>query len=457
MVAERQKMILGLFMRQGGHHEGGWRHPTSHSDAGFTLDRYRSYAAMAEAAAIHFVFVADSAGVRESTLASMSRSARVDGFEPLTLMAALSVTTDRIGLVATASTTFNEPYHIARKFASIDHLSGGRAGWNIVTSTNPFEAENFNLQELPLHEERYARAEEFVSTAKGLWDSFADDAFIRNRDRGLYLDPARINVLDHRGEYFKVRGPLNISRCPQGYPVLAQAGSSQPGARLAARHGELVFTAQQTIEDAKRFYDLVKGQAVEFGRSRDALAILPGIVPIVAKTDEAAEAKLAQLQSLIHEDLALELARRLLGYVIDLDKHGLDERIPDDLIETNNMKSRQKLLMDTARARNYTIRQLAALLSVGRGHLVAVGSPARVVDQMQEYFEQKAADGFVVMPAMFPSGLEDFVHLVIPELRRRDLFRTQYCGKTLRENLGFSRPPNIHFSAGERSDGLLHH
>ncbi|SJM32521.1 LLM class flavin-dependent oxidoreductase [Mesorhizobium delmotii] len=436
------QMALGAFLRPGGHHEAGWRHLNAHSDAGANIERYISYAAKAEAAALHFVFVADSAGVRESTTGAMSRSGRIDGFEPTTLLAALAMTTKSIGLVGTASTTFNEPYHLARVFASIDHLSRGRVGWNIVTSSNPFEAQNFKMQALPSHEERYQRAAEFMEVVEGLWDSWADDAFIRERESGLYFDPQRMNFLNHNGKYFAVRGPLNVSRPPQGYPVLAQAGSSPTGARFAGQYGELVFTAQQNIEDAKAFYKSVKGFARDRGRSDADLLVMPGIVPIVAPTAEEAEEKLHTFQSLIHEDVALELAKRLLGYVIDVDKRSLDDPVPDGLGETNNMQSRQKLLIETAKKKHFTIRQLAALLSIGRGHLVCVGSPTGIVDQMEQFFIDGAADGFIIMPPMFPDSLDDFVQLAIPELRRRGLFRRNYNGTTLRENLGLTRPAN---------------
>ncbi|WP_331375269.1 LLM class flavin-dependent oxidoreductase [Sinorhizobium chiapasense] len=436
------QMVLGAFLRPGGHHEAGWRHMNAHSDAGANIERYKSYTAKAEASALHFVFIADTAGVRESTVEAMSRSGRIVGFEPTTLLAALAMTTKNIGLVATASTTFNQPYHLARVFASIDHLSRGRVGWNIVTSANPFEAQNFNLQALPPHEERYQRAAEFLEVVEGLWDSWADDAFIMERESGLYFDPQKMNFLNHSGKYFAARGPLNISRSPQGYPVLAQAGSSPTGARFAGQYGELIFTAQQSIEDAKAFYKSVKAFSRDFGRSDADLVVMPGIVPLVAPTAEEAEEKLRTLQSLIHEDIALELAKRLLGYVFDVDKHSLDDPVPDDLGETNNMQSRQKLLIDTAKERHFTIRQLTALLSIGRGHLVCVGSTAEIVDQMERFFTEGAADGFIIMPPVFPDGLDDFFQLVVPELRRRNLFRSEYSGATLRENLGLTRPEN---------------
>ncbi|UVK49649.1 LLM class flavin-dependent oxidoreductase (plasmid) [Mesorhizobium sp. AR02] len=436
------QMVLGVFLRPGGHHEAGWRHMNAHSDAGANIERYKSYTAKAEAAALHFVFIADTAGVRESTVEAMSRSGRVVGFEPTTLLAALAMATKNIGLVATASTTFNEPYNLARVFASIDHLSCGRIGWNIVTSANPFEAQNFNLRALPPHEERYERAAEFVEVVEGLWDSWADDAFVKQRDAGLFFDPHKVNFLNHIGKYFATRGPLNISRSPQGYPVIAQAGSSPTGTRFAGQYGELIFTAQQSIEDAKAFYKSVKGFAGDFGRSDADLLVMPGIVPIVAPTAQEAGEKLNALQSLIHEDIAVELAKRLLGYVIDVEKFSLDEQVPDDLGETNNMQSRQKLLLDTARNKRLTIRQLAASLAIGRGHLVCVGSPAEIVDQMEQFYTGGAADGFIIMPPTFPDGLDDFVQLIVPELRRRKLFRSEYSGATLRENLGLRRPGN---------------
>jgi alkanesulfonate monooxygenase len=446
---KRKDLILGLFMLQGGHHEAGWRHPAADVDAGVNLLRYASYAKKAEAAAFHFLFVADSAGVREADLGAMSRTGRNDGFEPLTLLAALAALTSRIGLVATASTTFNEPYHVARKFASLDHLSGGRAGWNIVTSANPFEAQNFNRADLPAHDERYRRAEEFLEVTKGLWDTWADDAFVRDRASGLFFDPDKIQFLNHIGNHFKVRGPLNIARPLQGYPVFAQAGASAAGMEFAAQHGELIFTAQQTLAGARDFCGDIKRSARAAGRLESDVLILPGIVPVVAETSEAAHALLAELQDMIHPDIALELANRLLGYVADLGRFSVDDPVPDALSQTNHMQSRQRLLLDLARQKKFTIRQLAQLIAIGRGHLVLIGSADEVVDQMQEYIEAGAADGFIVMPPIFPLGLERFIQLVIPELRRRELFRSQYSGSSLRDNLGLRRPANPFFPTAD--------
>jgi FMN-dependent oxidoreductase (nitrilotriacetate monooxygenase family) len=356
------------------------------------------------------------------------------------LLSALAAVTEHVGLVATASTSFNEPYHIARKFASLDHISGGRAGWNLVTSSNEHEAKNFNRDKHFEHAERYERAIEFAEVVEGLWDSWEDDAFLRDKDQGRFFDPERRHVLDHKGRFFQVRGPLNVARSPQGHPVVVQAGSSEAGRDLAARTAEVIFTAQQTLEDAIDFYSDVKGRLAQYGRHPDDLKIMPGVFPIVGRSESEAREKFEQLQALIDPKVGLALVSGLTGG-FDLSGYPLDGPIPE-LPETNASKSRQLLTLELARRENLTIRQLYLRVAGARGHWQLVGTPAQIVDQLEERFVKGGADGYNVMPPVLPAGLDDFVELVIPELRRRGLFRSEYEGRTLRDNLGLRRPVN---------------
>jgi FMN-dependent oxidoreductase (nitrilotriacetate monooxygenase family) len=361
------------------------------------------------------------------------------------LLSALAAVTEHVGLVATASTSFNEPYHIARKFASLDHISGGRAGWNLVTSSNEHEAKNFNRDKHFDHAERYERAIEFAEVVGGLWDSWEDDAFLRDKDQGRFFDPERRHVLDHKGRFFQVRGPLNVARSPQGHPVVVQAGSSEAGRDLAARTAEVIFTAQQTLEDAIDFYSDVKGRLAQYGRHPCDLKILPGVFPIVGRSESEAREKFEQLQALIDPKVGLALVSGLTGG-FDLSGYPLDGPIPE-LPETNASKSRQLLTLELARRENLTIRQLYLRVAGARGHWQLVGTPAQIVDQLEERFVKGGADGYNVMPPVLPAGLDDFVELVIPELRRRGLFRSEYEGRTLRDNLGLRRPVNRHARA----------
>jgi N-acetyl-S-(2-succino)cysteine monooxygenase len=359
-------------------------------------------------------------------------------FEPLTLLSALSAVTEHIGLVATASTTYNEPYHLARKFASLDHLSGGRAGWNIVTSSQDAEARNFNRDHHMDHALRYERAREFVRVTTGLWDSWDDDAFLRDKESGVYVDPDKVHVLNHKDKHFSVRGPLNVARPVQGYPVLVQAGASEDGQDFAAQAAEVIFTAQPTLAEAQAFYAGIKGRLAKYGRSPDQLKIMPGIFAVVGQTEQEAKEKYDQLQDLIDPIVGLSLLSGLVGNV-DLSGYPLDGPLPE-LPETNNNKSRLKLVQDLAGREKLTIRQLYLAVAGARGHRTIWGTPVQIADQLEEWFINDAADGFNIMPPYLPGGLDDFVELVVPELRRRGLFRTEYEGRTLRENLGLIRP-----------------
>lgn len=444
MSSRTGHMALGAFLYPTGHHAAAWRHPDAQADAGINFRHYAELAKVAEAAKFDMLFLADSAGARGEDWSALAKFSThyIAQFEPLTLLSALAAVTERIGLVATASTTYNEPYVLARKFASIDHISGGRAGWNLVTSGNEAEAFNFGRAQHLAHGDRYRRATEFLSVVQGLWDSWEDDAFTRDKDSGAFFDPDKVYRLDHRGEFFGVRGPLNIPRSPQGWPVLVQAGSSGPGKALAGASADVVFTAQQTLADAQAFYRDVKREAVNHGRAPDDVKIMPGIFPVVGRTQAEARAKFDQLQNLIHPDVALSILEHRLGVPLRHLPH--DAPVPTDIPVTNAAQSRQTLLLDLARRENLSILDLALRVAGARGHWQVIGTPEQIVDEMEDRFKNDGADGFNVMPPYLPGGLTDFIELVLPELRRRNLFRTEYEGTTLREHLGLHRPQRHH-------------
>ncbi len=429
MTAKRQ-IHLGLFLQGAGHHVSGWRHPKAEAGSE-NFDLLRRVTQAAEQAKFDMVFLAD--GLASGVDAHPSTIAR---FEPLTLLAALALVTDKIGLAATSSTTYGEPYHTARAFSSIDHLSHGRAAWNIVTTSYARTANNFSKSH-PEHDERYAVAEEFVDVVRGLWDSWDDDAFIKDKQSGIYADPNKVHMLDHQGQYYSVKGPLNIPRSPQGHPVLIQAGSSGPGQDLAARTADVVFTAQQSLAEAQGFYKSLKSRVEKFGRPADAVAVMPGFLPVIGRTSKEAAEKLAELDQWTELKSAMPLLEERIG-------HSLAEYDPDgplpDLPISDQLRSRAELLTALARRENLTIRQLALRVAAGRGHHIVLGTPVDVADRMQEWFETRAADGFNVMPPFFPEGLEDFTQLVVPILQERGLFRTDYTGSTLRDHLGLARP-----------------
>jgi N-acetyl-S-(2-succino)cysteine monooxygenase len=441
MSTKKGQFKLGAFLMNTGHHVAAWRHPDADADGGLDFTHYKRLAQTAERAKFDMAFLADGVAVRrDHNLESLSRSGQLVHFEPLTLLSALSAVTEHIGLVATASTTYNEPYHIARKFASLDYLSGGRAGWNVVTSASEAEAKNFNRDKHMEHALRYERAREFLQVVTGLWDSWDDDAFIRDKETGLYFEPAKLHVLNHKGKHFSVKGPLNVARPPQGYPVIVQAGASEDGQDFAAQTAEVIFTAQQTLEEAQAFYAGIKGRLAKYGRSPDHLKIMPGVFPVIGHTEKEAKEKYNQLQNLIHPSVGLALLSGNIGG-FDLTSYPLDGPLPE-LPETNLNKSRQKLVTDLARRENLTIRQLYQAIAGARGHWTIWGTPEQIADRLEEWFVNDAADGFNLMPPYLPGGLDDFVDLVLPILRQRGLFRTEYEGRTLRENLGLSRPVN---------------
>ncbi|MCO8167512.1 LLM class flavin-dependent oxidoreductase [Pseudomonas sp. 21LCFQ02] len=437
------QLRLGLFLQETGHHIAGWREPSSAANAARDFRHQIELAQLAEAACFDLVFIQDSYAMRGANdVDAFQHSARAIHWDPLTALSALAMVTERIGLIGTATTTYNEPYTLARSFASLDHISQGRAGWNLVTSNNEAEALNFSRTEHAVHGDRYARAAEFLEVVKGLWDTWEDDAFLDDKQAGQFFDPAKLHVLDHHGENFVVKGPLTQARPPQGYPVLVQAGSSDTGKQLGASTADVIFTAQQNLEGAQRFYSDMKRLAREAGRDPAQLLIMPGLLPVVAATEAEAQAKFDALQELVLPKVGLATLATTLGEV-DLSGYDLDGPLPD-LPEANGPKSRRQLLIEMARRDNLTIRQLYQRVVGARGHLTVIGTPTQVADVMQQWLEEGGADGFNIMPGHLPVGLRDFTDLVVPELQRRGLFRRQYSGSTLREHLGLARPVNRH-------------
>jgi len=432
-------MKLGLNLVANGGHSAGWRMPDA--DAGFATGfrQWKAVALAAERARIHFMFWADGIAVRHSAKDddALSYLGRIEVFEPLTLMGALAAVTEHIGFIATASTTYNEPYHIARKFASLDYVSEGRAGWNVVTSWSEQEALNFGREKHMEHGLRYRRAEEFIDVVMGLWDSWEDDAFIRDKATGQYFDPAKLHNLDHRGEVFTVHGPLNVARPIQGYPVIAQAGSSGPGQGLGGRTADLIYTAQKTREAAMAFYASVKGQAAAFGRDPDEILVMPGMMPILGHTEQEARDRFDRLQDLVHSKLGLAMLASSFG---DLSGHAEDGPVPDAKADHNGVKSGHDALVKLARENDLTIRQLYQIVAGSSGHNLMVGTAAGIADQMEDWFVNRGCDGFNLMPPYMPGPAMAILEDLVPELQRRGLFHTEYEGTTLRESLGLARP-----------------
>ncbi|MGK5675581.1 LLM class flavin-dependent oxidoreductase [Micromonospora sp. URMC 106] len=426
---------LNAFLMGVGHHEAAWRHPRTDPRRVTDVRHFQELARIAERGTLDSLFLADGLSVGPNPRHNIQAV-----FEPLTLLAALATVTEHIGLIATVSTTYNEPFHVARKFASLDHLSGGRAGWNIVTSAQTREAWNFNLDEHPAHADRYRRAAEFVDVAIKLWDSWEDEALLFDAAGGVFADTDRVHEVAHRGPEFQVRGPLNVPRPPQGRPLLVQAGSSADGVAFAARYAEAVFTAQQTLADGQAFYAGLRRQVAAAGRDPEQVKVLPGIAPVLGGTEAEARALAAELEELIVPDHALAQLSGMLG--LDLTGLPLDGPVPElpDAGTVQAHQSRYQLVADIVRRERPTIRQLIGRLGGGRGHRVVAGTPEQVADQIELWFTQGAADGFNVMPPLLPLGLVDFVDHVVPLLRARGLFRHEYAGRTLREHYGLPRP-----------------
>jgi FMN-dependent oxidoreductase (nitrilotriacetate monooxygenase family) len=444
-MADKKQLHLGAFMRPATIHTGAWRYPGAWPDVNFNFQKLQTLARKLEAGKFDTFFMADHMAVLNMPFKSLRRSHTVTSFEPFTLLSALAVSTERIGLAATASTTFDQAYHIARRFASLDHISGGRAAWNIVTTSNPDAALNFGMKEHMEHAARYRRAREFYDVVTGLWDSFADDAIMRDVESGIFFDPDKLHVLDHHGEFLDVRGPLNIARPIQGWPVIVQAGASDPGKQLAAETAELVFTSAPTLEVGKTFYADVKGRMRKLGRNPDFLKILPSCMVIVGETADEARKKRALLDSLVHEDSGLSSLSIALG--CDASKFDLDGPLPE-IPETNQGKSSRERAIELAKRENLTVRQLAQRIGGHTGHCI-MGTPKTIADTMEQWLVEEGSDGFTIQFPWQPGGLFDFVDLVVPELQRRGIFRSEYKGKTLRENLGLPRPENRFFAKSE--------
>ena len=431
------EMKLGMFYWPCGHHIAAWRHPDGIPNSGSNLPHIIELAQLAERGLFDMFFMADSVSFWRGELDAMTHDSYGTWIEPFTLMGSLAQHTTNLGVVCTATTTYDQPYSLARRFASLDLVSGGRAGWNLVTSGNRAEADSFGLAEHMEKAQRYKRAREFAHVVRGLWNSWGDGVFIRNQSSGIYFDKEKLHTLDHEGEFFKVKGPINVPPSPQGEPVMVQAGASGDGRELAAETAEVIFGAQQTFEGAQEFYNDVKQRMLAYGRHPDSLKVMPGLLVCVAETHDEAVKKYDQLQDLIDPVTGLQLLSKRLDY--DLSGYPIDGPLPD-IPRNKTSSTRVDLFIEIAHRENLTIKDLYRRVAGARGHYEVVGSPIEVVDMMERWVAGGACDGFNIMPPVFPSSLHEFVELVIPELQRRGLFRTSYSGTTLRENLDLVRP-----------------
>lgn len=442
-----RQLHLNAFLMGVGHHEAAWRHPRTDVRNLTDVKHFQRLAQLAERGKLDSVFFADGLAVGPRVKHNTQAI-----FEPITLLTAMAVATEHVGLISTATTGYIEPYTLARSFASLDHISGGRAGWNIVTSAGEDEAANFGVEGTPDHAGRYRRAAEFVDVATALWDSWEDDALVLDESTGIFADPDRVHRIDHDGDHFTVRGPLNSPRSAQGRPLLVQAGSSESGKDFAGRYAEAIFTAQRSVDEGKAFYRDVKARVVKFGRSADEVKILPGIVPFIGPTEEAALELEKQFTDLISPEYSLRQLSQMLG--VDLSAHALDAPLPPlpPIEQIQGNKSRYQLVKDLAASESLTVRQLIAKLGGGRGHRTFAGTAEQVADNLELWFTEGAADGFNIMPPYLPGGLEDFVDQVVPILQRRGLFRTDYTAATLRGHYGLAhRPSRYAVTAAEAS------
>jgi len=440
----KKQMKLGAYISPGGHH-AGWRHPEAHPNPFMHFEVLLEQTQAAERGKMDAVFFPDTIGMGGSTAlangdARRAFQGRCVYLEPLLVLPALATLTTNIGLISTVTTTYNEPYHVARHFSTIDHISKGRAGWNLVTSQIEDESWNFGREQHLAHELRYDRATEFYDVVAGLWDSWEDGALLLDKDSGHYFDADKLHFLNHDGKHFRVRGPLNLTRAPQGRPVVAQAGSSNTGRELAARTADIVFTAQLVVDEAQSFYKDIKSRAAGYGRAADSILVMPGLLPIVGETEAVAQRKFQDLQDMLSDEIALSSLKLLSGGV-DLSRYPIEGPLPE-LPVTNAARSRQAMLIDMAR-KGMTIRQLARYFAVGSGHNVVVGTPEQIAAHMEHWISEGAADGFNIMSPFMPTPLNAFVDLVIPELQRRGSFRRDYEASTLRGNLGLPTPRNI--------------
>lgn len=433
-----EQMRLCAFIMATGHHVASWRYPGVPLENGTNFEYWANLARLCERGKLDALFLYDGAGVSNIDWEPMSRGDRATFFDPMTLLPALAMVTSKVGLVSTSSSTYDQPYYVARRYLSLDHLSGGRAAWNLVTGVNEREALNFGAAPMA-HAERYARAREFAEVVRGLWDSWADDAFIMDKDSGRFFDPAKVQTLDHVGRYFTCAGPMCVPRSPQGQPVLVQAGGSEPGRELAAETAEMVYSVQSDFESGRAFYADLKGRMAKYGREPHELKVMPGVYTIVGRTEQEAEDIYGELRELVDEPVAKAMLGQCLGGA-DLTGVPFDGPVPMGL-STNAGTTHLATMVKIAQDRNLSLRQLAMDVAAGGyGHWAVRGTPVQIADQLEERFLGKAADGFNLMPATLPGGLEDFIDLVLPELQRRGLFRTEYSGSTLRDHLGLKRP-----------------
>ena len=441
------QMKLGTFVYSFGYNPASWRHPGSPVDAGNSFAHMLNVAKLSEQGRFDFMFLADSPAAGVGNADALKRLPnKMNRFEPLTLLSALAVSTERIGLAATLSTSYYEPYNVARLFASLDHLSGGRACWNVVTSDHQETGYNYNRDGLDPHALRYERAAEFVDVCFGLWDGWERDALLLDREAGVYHDDAKVHALNHRGRHFQVRGPLNLARSPQGRPVIAQAGGSPAGIELAAATAEVVFSLTSTLEKNRRFYETLKGRMAAYGRPRDALKVMPGIMVHVGETEREAQAKVQFLADQLHPAVGLQMLSEFLE--ADLSDVALDKPFPRELLPESPRGSRA--LFEVLREfvlQGHTVGELIRLYAEKQTGNGIKGTPAQIADFMQAWFEGGAADGFILLMPTLPAALEDFVRLVVPELQRRGLFRREYEGSTLRSHLGLEEPVNRYEAA----------
>ena len=433
-----EQMRLCAFIMATGHHVASWRYPGVPLENGTNFEYWAQLARLSERGKLDAIFLYDGAAISNIPMEPMSRGDRATFFDPLTLLSALAVVTSKIGLVATSSTTYDQPYYVARRYLSLDHLSGGRVAWNMVTGVNVREALNFGAAPMA-HADRYARAREFAEVVRGLWDSWADDAFIMDKDSGRFFDPDKVQTLDHVGPHFTCAGPMCVPRSPQGQPVMVQAGGSEPGRELAAETADMVYTVQSDFESGREFYADLKGRMAKYGREPHELKVMPGIYTIVGRSQQEADDIYGELRELVDESVAKSMLGLCLGGA-DLSLVPFDGPVPGGL-STNAGTTHLKTMVKIAQDRNLSLRELAMDVAAGGyGHWAVRGTPTQIADQMEERFLGKAADGFNLMPATLPGGLEDFINLVLPELQRRGLFRTEYSGSTLRDHLGIKRP-----------------
>jgi FMN-dependent oxidoreductase (nitrilotriacetate monooxygenase family) len=431
MPESPRQMHLGVFVLGTGNHIAGWRYPGA-AQSFEDLSVVQEIARIAERGKFDLIFLGDNLASEPGMHPSFAAR-----FEPLTMLAALAATTTHVGLGATASTTYAEPYNVARQFASLDHLSGGRAAWNAVTSSGGKAAENFGRIH-PEHDARYEVAEEFVDVVRGLWDCWDDGAVVRDHATGQYIDPAKVRALNHDGRFFKVKGPLPTSRTPQGQPIILQAGSSEPGLNLAARTADVVFAVVQELAEAKQGYDALKSRMPRFGRQPWEIAVLPGVMPVVGRTEAEARATLNTLQSFVNPANARSMLASRMG--MDVSGFVLDELVPEDFPLPDTSHGFAKAMLAKAWRERMTWRDMFNLAGAARGHWVICGTPVQVADTLQEWFDANACDGFNILPPYFPGGFADFVDLVVPILQERGLYRADYTGTTLREHLGLDRP-----------------